>query len=250
GALLYIETANDRSAGKPGLRVTGQLGDVMKESSQLALTYAKSFIEDIQYGNRFFETASMHMHFPAGAIPKDGPSAGVTMVSSMISLALQRPLKPEVAMTGEITLTGKVLPIGGVKEKTIAARRGGIKTIIFPVDNKKDWDELEDYIKGNLKVHFADYYKDVFEVAFDPVDSRSGKVIEAQPTVPITPRKKRNQSPVQNRHAGLRAKVDQGLVCGYLFSVTQYLEVSKVLVLPCSDDSFILKFRCNCHSHI
>jgi len=189
GSIINIEATMDRASGKPGLHVTGQLGDVMKESSQLALTYAKNFIEDIQYGNRFFETASIHMHFPAGATPKDGPSAGVSMVSCMISLALQRALKPDVAMTGEITLTGKVLPIGGVKEKTIAARRGGIKTLIFPKDNKRDWDELEGYIKGNIKAHFVANYQELFDIAFDPLEnvSRGGAKVDVKRKKVIEP---------------------------------------------------------------
>jgi len=181
GSIINIEATVDRtSSGKPGLHVTGQLGDVMKESSQLALTYSKNFIEDVQYGNRFFETAHIHMHFPAGATPKDGPSAGVSMVSCMISLALQRPLRPDVAMTGEITLTGKVLPIGGVKEKTIAARRGGIKTLIFPKDNKKDWDELEGYVKGKIEAHFVGNFRELFDIAFEPLDNAAGKSVNNQ----------------------------------------------------------------------
>ncbi len=107
------------------------------------------------------------MHIPEGATPKDGPSAGCTMVTSLLSIALNKPVREDIAMTGEVTLTGKILPIGGVKEKTIAAKRSGVKTLIFPKDNKKDYDELQDYIKKGLTVHFADYYKDIYELALN-----------------------------------------------------------------------------------
>lgn len=106
------------------------------------------------------------MHIPEGATPKDGPSAGVTMVTSLLSLALDKKVISNLAMTGELSLTGKVLPIGGVKEKTIAAQRSKVKDIIFPKDNKKDYDELPDHIKKGLRVHFADHYRDVYKVAF------------------------------------------------------------------------------------
>ncbi len=107
------------------------------------------------------------MHIPEGATPKDGPSAGCTMVTSLLSIAQNKPIRPDLAMTGEVTLTGKILPIGGVKEKTIAAKRSGVSTIIFPKDNKKDYDELPDYIKKGITVHFADYYKDIYELALN-----------------------------------------------------------------------------------
>ena len=107
------------------------------------------------------------MHIPEGATPKDGPSAGVTMTTALLSLATGRPVIPNLAMTGELTITGKVLPIGGVKEKTIAARRSGVKTIIFPADNRKDWDQLASYIKEGLTVHFAsDYLQDIYPIVF------------------------------------------------------------------------------------
>ena len=106
------------------------------------------------------------MHVPAGATPKDGPSAGVTMALALYSLAVGKAVKPGLAMTGELTLTGKVLPIGGVREKTIAARRVGIKELIFPVDNKKDFEDLPDYIKEGITAHFADYFGDVLKVAY------------------------------------------------------------------------------------
>jgi len=173
GATLYIETVVDKLSGKGALnRATGQLGEVMKESSEIAYTFAKSFIEEISPGNRFFETANLHMHFPEGATPKDGPSAGCAMVTSLLSLALNKAVLPDLAMTGELTLTGKVLPIGGVKEKTIAAQRSGVKNIVFPKDNKKDFDELSANITEGLTVHYAEYYRDVYEIAFKEKSQR------------------------------------------------------------------------------
>jgi Lon-like ATP-dependent protease len=115
------------------------------------------------------------MHLPEGATPKDGPSAGCTMVTSLISLALEKSVKKNFAMTGELTLTGKILPIGGVKEKTIAARRSGVKLLCFPKDNKKDYEELDKNITEGLEVHFVDYYKDVYEVAFEAEEEGEGK---------------------------------------------------------------------------
>lgn len=165
GATLYIEATAIRSKAA-GLKQTGQLGDVMRESSEIAYSYVRSLLaEDEKYAN-FFDEHLVHLHVPAGATPKDGPSAGITMSLSLYSLATGQPIKEGIAMTGEITLTGKVLPIGGVKEKTIGARRVGIKELIFPEDNRRDFEQLPDYIKEGITVHFADYFKDVLEVAF------------------------------------------------------------------------------------
>lgn len=170
GATLYIETVVDASSKKDhaGLRTTGQMGDVMKESTEIAYTVAKNLLgREIHSNSEFFNTAAIHMHIPEGATKKDGPSAGVTMVTAFLSLALNKPVRNFLAMTGEVSLLGKVLPIGGVKEKTIAARRSGVKTIIFPSDNRKDWDELPSDIKTGFDVHFAEnYFPDVFQIAF------------------------------------------------------------------------------------
>ncbi|MFQ5446004.1 MAG: endopeptidase La [Saprospiraceae bacterium] len=165
GATLYIEAAGIKSRG-PGFKQTGQLGNVMKESAEIAYSYVRSLLCCEEPPNNYFEENTVHLHVPAGATPKDGPSAGVTMALALYSLATDRPIKDGLAMTGELTLTGKVLPIGGVKEKTIAARRVGIKELIFPIDNKKDFEELPDYIRTGLTVHFADYFKDVLKVAY------------------------------------------------------------------------------------
>jgi len=173
GATLYVESVVDKMNNKPQLKTTGQLGEVMKESTDIAYTYAKTFIGEVAHGNRFFETANIHMHIPEGATPKDGPSAGITMVTSLLSLALEKEVKANLAMTGELTLTGKILPIGGVKEKTIASKRSGVKIVLFPAENKKDFEELEDYLKQGLEVHFVDYYRDVYKIAF--VDQNSNQ---------------------------------------------------------------------------
>uniref|UniRef100_A0A2N9ICM5 endopeptidase La n=1 Tax=Fagus sylvatica TaxID=28930 RepID=A0A2N9ICM5_FAGSY len=144
GSTLYIETSQvEQGEGKGALQLTGQLGDV-------------------------------HLHVPAGATPKDGPSAGCTMITSLLSLATKKLVKKDLAMTGEVTLTGKILPIGGVKEKTIAARRSDVKTIIFPSANKRDFDELAENVKEGLDVHFVDEYNQIFDVAFGD-DQNTGK---------------------------------------------------------------------------
>jgi Lon-like ATP-dependent protease len=151
---------------KPSFHRTGQMGDVMKESSTISYTFAKSFIAKHFPENKFFAHASIHMHVPEGATPKDGPSAGTTMATSLLSLALNRAAVPNVAMTGELTLTGKVLKIGGVKEKTIAAKRSGVTKIIFPQANRSDWDELPEYIREGLQPYFVSWYDEIFDVVF------------------------------------------------------------------------------------
>ena len=165
GATLYIEATAIRSKAA-GLKQTGQLGDVMRESSEIAYSYVRSLLADDEKYANFFDEHLVHLHVPAGATPKDGPSAGITMSLSLYSIATGQPIKDGIAMTGEITLTGKVLPIGGVKEKTIGARRVGITELIFPEDNRRDFEQLPDYIKEGITVHFADYFQDVLKVAF------------------------------------------------------------------------------------
>ncbi|ODQ50958.1 ATP-dependent protease La [Saitoella complicata NRRL Y-17804] len=173
GSALYVESIAQNALGKhskPGFMLTGHLGDVMKESASIASSYTKSFIAREFPQNRFFEKASVHLHFPAGSIQKDGPSAGITMATSLLSLAFDHALDPTIGMTGELTLSGKVLKIGGLREKAIAAKRSGVKTIIFPSDNKADWEEMPEHIKEGLEGKPAEWYKDVFEVAFKDLD--------------------------------------------------------------------------------
>ncbi|CAN7125490.1 unnamed protein product [Brassica rapa subsp. narinosa] len=167
GSTLYIETTVvEEGEGKGCLNVTGQLGDVMKESAQIAHTVARKIMLEKEPENQFFVNSKLHLHVPAGATPKDGPSAGCTMITSLLSLAMKKPVQKDLAMTGEVTLTGRILPIGGVKEKTIAARRSQVKTIIFPEANRRDFDELAENVKEGLDVHFVDDYKKIFDLAF------------------------------------------------------------------------------------
>lgn len=167
GSTLYIETAKiEESEGKGALVVTGQLGDVMKESAQIAHTVCRAVLLEKERNNPFFAKSKLHLHVPAGATPKDGPSAGCTMVTSMLSLAMGKSVKKDLAMSGEVTLTRRILPIGGVKEKTIAARRSGVKMIIFPSANRRDFDELASNVKEGLQVHFVDTYNEIYDIAF------------------------------------------------------------------------------------
>lgn len=166
GATLYIE-ANGLRSKNAGFKQTGQLGDVMRESAEIAYSYVRSIIsqEDEKY-RKYFDENMVHLHVPAGATPKDGPSAGITMALALYSLATDNPIRNDLAMTGELTLTGKVLPIGGVKEKIIAAKRVDIHEIILPADNKNDYEELPDHIREGVNIHFVDYFNDVLKVAY------------------------------------------------------------------------------------
>uniref|UniRef100_A0A2P2JTM1 Lon protease homolog, mitochondrial n=1 Tax=Rhizophora mucronata TaxID=61149 RepID=A0A2P2JTM1_RHIMU len=167
GSTLYVETTQiEQGEGKGALHLTGQLGDVMKESAQIAHTVARKILLRREPDNPFFANTKLHLHVPAGATQKDGPSAGCTMITSLLSLAMKKPVLKDLAMTGEVTLTGKILPIGGVKEKTIAARRSEVKTIVFPSANKRDFDELASNVKEGLDVHFVDDYIQIFDLAF------------------------------------------------------------------------------------
>ncbi|MDO3378894.1 endopeptidase La [Geoalkalibacter halelectricus] len=165
GATLQIEATAVPSRNK-GFKQTGQLGAVMVESSEIAYSYTMAHLADHGAPSDFFDKHFVHLHVPAGATPKDGPSAGVTMTTALISMISGKPVIDKLGMTGELTLTGRVLPIGGVKEKTIAARRTGLTTLIFPEGNRKDFEELPDYLQEGLTVHFAKEYNDVYRVAF------------------------------------------------------------------------------------
>jgi len=163
GEILFIETSLSRGKGK--LTLSGQLGDVMKESAMTALSYLKSKAEKLGIDHRVFDQYDLHIHVPAGAVPKDGPSAGITMLTAMASVFTQRKVKARVAMTGEISLIGKVMPVGGIKEKILAAKRAGIKEIILCRKNKRDIEEIDEhYIKG-VEFHFVDRVEEVLEIA-------------------------------------------------------------------------------------
>lgn len=165
GATLYIESIKV-PAEKTGMKLTGQAGEVMKESAEIAWSYLHGALHKYAPGYTFFEKSQVHIHIPEGATPKDGPSAGITMATSLLSLLMNTPVSDNLGMTGELTLTGKILPIGGVKEKMVAARRSGLKTLIFPKDNLRDYEELPQYIRKGLTMHFVEHYDQVFHLAF------------------------------------------------------------------------------------
>jgi len=173
GDILFIEIS--KMKGKGSLTLTGQLGDVMKESATAALTYVRSHTDILGIPEDFHANTDIHVHVPAGAIPKDGPSAGVGMYTAMVSLLTNHPVKEGMAMTGEITLRGNVLPIGGVKEKVTAAHRSGIKTIILPDHNRKDLEDIPEHIKADLTFHFAKEMMDVIEIALPGVITKNKK---------------------------------------------------------------------------
>ena len=166
GDILFIEST--RMAGKKGLTLTGHLGEVMKESAQAALSYIRSRADRLGIPADFFENCDLHIHVPAGAIPKDGPSAGITMAVSLASLLTGRPVRSHVAMTGEITLRGKVMPIGGVKEKVLAARRAGVTTVILPKRNQKDLEDVPANVRAEMQFRFVDTIDEVLDLALEP----------------------------------------------------------------------------------
>jgi ATP-dependent Lon protease len=170
GEVLFIEAS--RMAGTGSLTLTGQLGDVMKESARAALSWLRTHAKEYGIDPDFFKTAEMHVHVPSGAIPKDGPSAGVTMATAMASQLTGRPVRGDLAMTGEITLSGRVLPIGGVKEKVLAARRVGIREVILPKANGKNVDEdLTPELRRDMTVHLVSTIDEVLALALLPVSS-------------------------------------------------------------------------------
>ena len=175
GATLFIE-ASFVEAKNPGFKQTGQLGDVMIESTEIAYTFIRSIGRKDKKIQNFFAENFVHLHVPAGATPKDGPSAGVTMACALYSLVTQVPVIPNLAMTGELTLTGLVMPVGGIKEKTIAARRTGIKQLIFPAENQKDFDDLDESIKVGIKPYFVKKFSEVLSVGFPDLSVINKKI--------------------------------------------------------------------------
>ncbi|XP_015267719.1 PREDICTED: lon protease homolog, mitochondrial [Gekko japonicus] len=178
GSTLFIETSlrrpKDKESKEGTLEVTGQLGDVMKESAKIAYTFARAFLMQKEPANDFLVTSHIHLHVPEGATPKDGPSAGCTIITALLSLAMHRPARQNVAMTGEVSLTGKILPVGGIKEKTIAAKRAGVSCMILPSENKKDYSDLADFITEGLEVHFVEHYNEIFDIVFPELASAGG----------------------------------------------------------------------------
>jgi ATP-dependent Lon protease len=190
GEIMFIEST--RMSGQKGLNLTGSLGDVMKESAQAALSYVRTHAAALGIAPDFYDKSDIHVHVPAGAIPKDGPSGGVTIAASLASLLSGRPVRSDVAMTGEITLRGKVLPVGGIKEKVLAARRAGIKTIILPRRNERDLEDIQPEVRKELEMIFVDTVDEVIKHAL-----RDGDAVNAA-AVPPTPATARTERTVLN----------------------------------------------------
>ena len=172
--------------GQGGLILTGQLGDVMKESAQAALSFIRTNAARLGMPETDFEGKDIHIHIPAGAIPKDGPSAGVTMLTAMVSFLTRRRVLKDLAMTGEITLRGQVLPVGGIKEKVLAAHRAGIKTILMPKENQKDLEDIPKKVQKEIEFHFVDRMMDVLKLALEP--SPGSRREEPTPSAARTPK--------------------------------------------------------------
>jgi len=173
GDILFIEAT--KMPGKGDLKLTGQLGDVMKESAQAALSYVRSTADDWGIDSKEFEKSDIHVHVPAGAIPKDGPSAGVTMLTAIVSLFTGKMVKDNLGMTGEITLRGNVLPVGGIKEKVVAAHRSGLRTVILPERNKKDLEEIPDIVRKEMTFHFVKEMAEVIKLALQNTTKKADK---------------------------------------------------------------------------
>jgi ATP-dependent Lon protease len=202
GDVLFVEALAVR--GKGGLRLTGQLGDVMKESAQAAMSYARAHAPELGIAADFFETHDVHVHVPEGSIPKDGPSAGITMATAMISAFTQRKARRDVAMTGEITLRGEVLPIGGVKEKVLAARQAKITIVILPKLNRRDVLQISPRILHGITFRYVEYVEEVLGIALLPpeVEPAAGEAGREEP--PPTPEGR--EIAVQAEPAGRRAR--------------------------------------------
>ena len=170
---MFVEAT--KMKGKKSLTLTGYLGEVMKESVRTALSYVRSASQRLDIEENFYDKYDIHVHVPAGAIPKDGPSAGITMATAIVSLLTERPVKPKLAMTGELTLRGDILPIGGLKEKSLAAYRAGAETLIVPQQNQKDMIEIPDEIKRKLKFVFAQTMDQVLEKALEKKAPKRGR---------------------------------------------------------------------------
>ncbi len=178
GEILFIEAT--RMKGSKTLTLTGQLGDVMKESAQAALSWVRSHVSELGIRSDYWETSDLHVHVPAGAIPKDGPSAGVTLVTALVSLMTQRPVRSDLAMTGEVTLSGRVLPVGGIKEKVLGARRAGIKTIILPKRNEKNLiEDVPSQVREGMTFHLVDTVDQVLNLALEEPIPRDNRVRES-----------------------------------------------------------------------
>jgi ATP-dependent Lon protease len=166
GDVLFVEAAS--MPGKDQLTLTGQLGDVMKESAQIALSYIRAHADELNIDSGKLNNVDIHLHVPAGAIPKDGPSAGVTMVTALVSLLTGQPVHSDLGMTGEISLQGQVLPIGGLKQKILAAHRAGLKRAVFPKRNEADLDDVPEDVREEMTFHTVECLDEVLEHALSP----------------------------------------------------------------------------------
>jgi ATP-dependent Lon protease len=189
GDMLFIEATAMK--GRKGLTLTGQLGDVMKESASAALSFIRTNARDLGVKPEFFDELDIHIHIPAGAIPKDGPSAGVTMLTALVSLLTNRKVKKHLAMTGEITLRGAVLPVGGIKEKVLAAYRAGITTILLPAWNRKDIDDLPANVQKSISFKFLTDMMDVVRLALEPIKKKKSVKSPLKKSNPVTLMKKK-----------------------------------------------------------
>lgn len=183
GDILFIEATQMR--GKEKLILTGHLGDVMKESAQIALNYVRSKVSELKIPENFQENTDIHIHIPSGAIPKDGPSAGVTLYTALVSLLIEKPIRSDLAMTGEITLRGLVLPVGGIKEKVLAARSAGVKHVILPAKNQKDLEEIPENVKKELTFHFVEQMDEVIDIALSGKKTRRRKTTKQKTQKPV-----------------------------------------------------------------
>lgn len=178
--------------GGRGFQITGSIGNVMQESARAALSYVRSRADSLGVPSDFFDRNDIHLHIPAGASPKDGPSAGVTMTTALVSLILGRKVKPHLGMTGEITLRGQVLPIGGLKEKVLAAHRNGLRTVVLPKRNRFDLDDVPDEIKNSMEFVFVETMDEVLNAALEPPAPRADGKSAKRPAK--SPRKSRKNA--------------------------------------------------------
>jgi ATP-dependent Lon protease len=188
GDIIFVEASI--FPGKGQLVLTGQLGEVMKESARAGLTYATTHHKELGVAQERFKDVDVHVHVPAGAVPKEGPSAGITMATAMLSAFTEREVSRSVAMTGEITLRGNVLPVGGVKEKVLAARRSGLKTVVLPEPNRKNLEEIPKALRRDIRFVFARHVQEVFEVALSSAGGagrKGGSRASREPLVESTP---------------------------------------------------------------
>ena len=185
GEILTIETSLLK--GKGALTLTGSLGDVMQESARAAVSYVRSRAEIYDADPDFHEKKDIHIHVPEGAIPKDGPSAGISLATSLFSAVTRLPVLKDVAMTGEITLRGKVLPVGGIKDKVLAAFRAGIRTIVLPAENEKDLEEIPKEVREAIEVHLVENMDEVIKVALDHAAAPAAKPPEVEAKLPAPP---------------------------------------------------------------